>query len=299
MHSLLNTLADALSSLFGRLESLPHDDPGLTPENWCDQQPCMKLRMAGKALTISQPLSSFWVYFLGAFTIGVSLYFFNLHNGERSRLWWGVSLLLWGIGALLAGTSYQAFGYQIKCAGKRVCSWTSWWEVVYLMCQQVSMNAMLMAVAYSCTHGTLRTVLLGYAIVSSLVYVSLACLGGILPLKPLITFEFMLWASSPGFFFCCGFNAWRYYLFGEAIDLVLLGSWSILVVTMMAYWVYDKGGITEKLWAKQIWFSENDVLHLLLILWVAYILIFVADGVADYSTPSLSHNALWLSSFRR
>lgn len=284
MRMRLNHISKAFFSVFGRLESIPHDDPDLTPENWCMKQPCMKIRIAGKELVISQPLSSFWVYFLGFFTIGVSLYFFSLLDGEKSRLWWGISLLLWGLGALLAGTSYQAFGYEIKCAGKQVCSWTSWWEVVYLMCQQVSINAMLIAVAYSCTHGIFQIVLLCYAISSSLVYVSLVCMGGLLPLKPLITFEFMLWASSPVFFFFCFFNAWRYYMFGETIDLVLLGSWSILLLTMMAYWVYDKQGISKKLWGKRIWFSENDILHLLLILWMAYIASFVADRVADYDT---------------
>lgn len=287
MHLFLNKISKAFLTVFGRLESITHDDPDLTPENWCMAQPCMKIRIADKELVISQPLSSFWVYFLGLFTIGVSLYFFQIQNGENSRLWWGISLLLWGIGALLAGTSYQAFGYEIKCSGKQVCSWTSWWEVVYLMFQQVSINAMLIAVAYSCTKGTFQIMLLRYALFSSLVYVSLVCIGGILPAKPLITFEFMLWVSTPAFFFFCFFNAWRYYMFRDSMDLVLLGSWIILLGTMIAYWAYSTQGITKKLWVKGIWFSENDVLHVLLILWMAYIVAVVADHITDYTIPSL------------
>jgi hypothetical protein len=153
--------------------------------------------------------------------------------------------LLWGIGALLAGTSYETFGYEIKCAGRKVCSWTSWWEVTYLMLQQVSINAMLVAVAYSCTTGTFKKVLLCYALVSSLVYVILICIGGIVPAKSLITFEFMVWVSAPVFFFFCFFNAWRYYVLGDSMDFVLLGTWVILFGTMMAYWIYSKKGITK------------------------------------------------------
>ena len=249
----------------------------------------MKIRIASRETIISQPLSSFWVYFLGFFTIGVSLYFFQIQNGENSRLWWGISLLLWGVGALLAGTSYQAFGYEIKCAGRRFCSWTSWWEVVYLMLQQVSMNAMLVAIAYSCAMGTFQTVLVGYALVSSLAYVIMVCIGAIVPAKTFLTFEFMLWASAPAFIFFCLFNAWRYWMFRDFMDLVLLGSWIILLGTMMAYWVYRTKGITKKLWAKGIWFSENDVLHVCLILWMIYIVTVVADCIEDYSLTPLQN----------
>jgi hypothetical protein len=287
MHLLPTKISKVLLSIFGRLKSIPHDDPDLTPEKWCIKQPCMKIRTASKEMIITQPLSSFWVYFLGFFAIGISLFLFQIQNGQNSRLWWGISLLLWGIGALLAGTSYQAFGYEIKCAGRKVCSWTSWWEVIYLMFQQVSINAMLVAIAYSCTTGTFQIVLLWYALVSSLVYIILACIGGIVPVKSLITFEFMLRVSTPVFFFFCFFNVWRYQKFRSSMDLVLLGSWMILICTMMAYWIYSKQGIRKKLWAKGIWFSENDVLHVFLIFWMIYIVTVVVDRIEDYATPSL------------
>ena len=155
------------------------------------------------------------------------------------------------------------------------------------MLQQVSMNAMLVAIAYSCATGTFQIVLLCYALVSSLVYVILICIGGIVPVKSLITFEFMVWVSAPVFFFFCFFNGWRYIMFRDSMDLVLLGSWTILIGTMMAYWIYRKQGLTKKLWAKGIWFSDNDVLHVLLIFWMIYIVTVVANQVKDYSVPIL------------
>ena len=274
--------------VFSRLKSIPHDDPDLTPETWCMEQPCKKIRVGSREMIISQPLSSFWVYFLGFVTVGVGFYFIQIQNGENSRLWWGISLLLWGIGALLAGTSYQAFGYEIKCAGRRVCSWTSWWEVVYLMLQQLSINAMLVAVAYSCTNGTFRTVIVSYALACSLIYVIIVFAGAIVPVKPLITFEFMVWVSAPAFILFFSLNGWRYYVFRDSLDLVLLGSWIILLCTMAAYWFYSKLGITKKLWAKGVWFSENDVLHVLLIFWMFYIAAVVASEVKDYSVLNMT-----------
>ena len=56
---------------------------------------------------------------------------------------------------------------------------------------------------------------------------------------------------------------------------------------MMAYWTYSKLGITKKLWAKGIWFSENDVLHVLLIFWMIYIVTVAANRVKDYAAPVL------------
>jgi hypothetical protein len=220
-------------------------------------------------------------------TIGVGLYFLRLQGDQVSRAWWGVSLLLWGVGALLAGTSYQAFGYQIKCTGRETCSWTSWWEVIYLMLQQVSMDALLVAIAFSCTTGTVRTVLLLYALLSAVAYVIIAAIGAIVPNKTLITFELMVWVSTPVFLAVLVINGWRYYLFSTPMDLALLGAWLGLLCTMLAYWLYDKLDITPKLWAggKGIWFSQNDVLHIGLILWMIYLAAVVARLVHDYSVP--------------
>ena len=283
----LLTATKAISSAFSRLKSIQYTDPKLTPENWCEFQPCVTIRLVSKDVILTQPSSTFLVYLLGVLTIGVGLTFWWLWSDQVSRLWWGISLLLWGIGALLAGTSYQAFGYQIKCAGRETCAWTSWWEVVYLMLQQVSMDALLVAIACSCTQGMLQAVLLGYAMLSAVGYVILTFIGGIVPVKSLITFELMVWVSTPIFLIILIINGWRYYIFSTPMDLALLGAWVLLLFTMAAYWLYDNLAITPKLWAngKGIWFSQNDVLHIGLILWMIYIATVVANRVNDYTVP--------------
>lgn len=281
---LVSTLTTAISSAFNRLKSIQSTDPELTPANWCEVQPCVTIKLASKDVILTQPSSTFFVYLLGLLTIGVGLYFWWLRGDQVSRLWWSISLLLWGIGALLAGTSYQAFGYQIKCAERETCAWTSWWEVIYLMLQQVSMDTLLVAIVYSCTEGVLQTVLLGYALLTAVVYTVLAFIGGIIPVKSLITFELMVWVSTPLFLIMLILSAWRYYTLGTAMDLAFVGTWVLLLLTMTAYWLYDKLDITPTLWAKGkgIWFSQNDVLHIGLILWMIYIATVVAEYVQDY-----------------
>ncbi len=272
----------AMASIFSRLKSIP--DPELTPDRWCEVQPCLNISFGSRKIILTQPTSSFFVYFLGILTIGVGLHFFWTQDGEISRFFWGISLVLWGIGALLAGTSYQAFGYEIKCAGQESCAWTSWWEVSYLMVQQLSTSAMLAGVAYACTGGLWRTGLLSYAIVNALVYIILAAIGGIVPIKSLITFELMVLFSVPIIVIFLILNGWRYHTLGNPMDLILLGTWILLTLTVTLYWLYYKLGITQTLWAngKGIWFSENDVLHVCLVFWMIFIVTVVAGHIKDY-----------------
>ena len=287
--SSFSVFARALWFGFSRLKTIPYTDPVLTSANWCEAQPCLKIKIASRKIILTQHTSTFLVYSLGLLTIGAGLYFLRIRDSEISRLWWGISLLLWGIGALLAGTSYQAFGYEIKCAGRQTCAWTSWWEVVYLMFQQVSIDAMLVAVAYSCTEGSLQMILLVYALVSAVVYVILTFAGGLVPVKSLITFNLMVRVSTPIFLLLFILNGWRYYMLRDPMDLAFLGTWILLLLTMAAYWRYDALDITKKLWAggKGIWFSQNDVLHICLIFWVIYIATVVANRVRDYAVPVL------------
>ena len=64
-------------------------------------------------------------------------------SGQRSRAWLGVALLLGGIGAGLAGASYQAFSYPLKCAGWDFCRLTDGLEVGYSVSQAASVSAMV------------------------------------------------------------------------------------------------------------------------------------------------------------
>ncbi|MGL5908058.1 MAG: hypothetical protein ACRCZA_15335 [Shewanella sp.] len=268
-------------SLFERVHSITH--PSLNKDNWFDKQPVKKIKFLGFEFYLNQPSSTFWVYLLGILVTLAGVRFLVTQGEDLSRYWWGVSLVLWGVGALIAGTSYQAFGYEIKCARREACSWTSWWEIVYLIFQQVSMNAMTIAIAYSCTTGLFREVLIWASFALSIVYTISTLVGAFLPKKNLITFEFMILVSLPSFILFCILNTYRYIEHGHTMDLVLMGSWFLIYASWWGYDRYYKAGITDILWEKGKWFSENDVLHVILVIWALYALFLMPEYIKDYS----------------
>ena len=209
------------------------------------------------------------------------MYFFRIRQGQKSRLWWGIALVLWGAGALLAGTSYEAFSYAIKCAGRPACVWTSWWEVLYLILSVASVDAMLVAEAYTCATGRLRRGLIIYAAANLAAYVVIALIGALVPVKFLISFELLILFAAPTILLFFILNGWRYVKFRDRMDLALLGAWVWLVLTLGAYFGYLMAGITQTLWARGVWFSENDVLHIGLIVWMIYLAWVVAPRVRD------------------
>jgi hypothetical protein len=269
-----------LKTLFDRVKTIPNTE--LTKENWGEKQPLKKVKLGTLEFYISQPSSSFLVYLLGILVTFAGVKFFMIAGDEVSRFWWGISLVLWGVGAIIAGTSYQAFGYELKAARREVSSWTSWWEVIYLIFQQLSMNAMTVAIAYSSTTGTLREILIWYSIIITIIYPIITLIGAFVPVKSLITFEWMVEISLPSFIVFCILNSVRYIQFGYTMDLVLLGSWILIYLSWWGFMKYWKSGLTEKLWKKGIWFSENDILHIILIIWALYVLFVMPEYIRDF-----------------
>ena len=269
-----------LLSACGRLDSILYT-PQQTPETWLQIQPFSEFQIASQKVVFVQPSTSIIVYLLGLLTVGVGLFFLKIRENERSRFWWGISLLLWGVGALLAGTSYEAFSYSIKCAGRNACLWTSWWEIAYLIASVWSIGAMTLAVAYSSTSGKLRKIFSVYAIINAVLYFIVVMIGVFIPIKFLISFELLLVVAAPGILAFFIINGWRYFKYKLNLDLVLLGTWLWLGITIAAYFLYLISGSTAALWANGIWFSENDVLHIGLIIWMIYITFILAPKVKD------------------
>lgn len=273
----------------GRLDTIPYNPPQ-TPSSWLVMQPYATLHLGAQTIIFVQPSTSTIVYFLGVLTIAIGLYFLRIRAGQQSRLWWGIALLLWGLGALLAGTSYEAFSYAIKCAGRASCLWTSGWEIGYLLVTIWSVDAMLLAVAYSSTIGKLRKGLSVYATANAALYFLLVMIGVFIPVKFLISFEFLLVFGFPGIFAFFLINGGRYRQFKQPLDLALLITWVWLGITIIAYFAYYLSGNAAALWAKGIWFTENDVLHIGLILWMLFIAFIVAPKTKDLVETASAEN---------
>ena len=263
-----------------RLDAIPYAPPQ-TAATWLTIQPYAAIRIGALEIILVQPSTTFFVYLLGVLAGGAGLYFFHIRNGQRSRVWWGVALVLWGAGALLAGTSYEAFSYAIKCVGRPVCVWTSGWEVLYLLFSVASVDAMLLAEAHACTTGRSRRVLTVYAVANAAVYAAVVLVGAVTPVKLLVSFELLILFAAPTILIFFILNGWRYARLKDDMDLALLGAWAWLALTLGAYFLYLMLGITQTLWARGVWFSENDILHIGLIVWMVYLVGVVAPRVRD------------------
>jgi len=253
--------------------------PKTSPEQWCEAMPCVEILSTG--IILDQPVSTFLVYSLGVLWLWAGWRFWIIRNGQKSRIWWSISLALGGIAAISAGTSYQAFGYELKCAEREFCVWTSWWEIVYLLIQQVSLNAMLIAVAYSCTTGLYKKSLIAYAYANIVVHWCLTLAGITLANKFMISFEMLVLFSLPAFTLFLILNSWRYIKYRQSIDLALLGAWIILAMTNLLYFAYLQLDYTQALWQQGIWFSENDILHVSMAVWILYLGLVVSKRVED------------------
>jgi len=159
---------------------------------------------------------------------------------------------------------------------------------VYLVLSVASVDAMLAAVAYSSASEKGRKRLLAYAAANLAVYLVMVLVGAIIPVKFLISFELLILVCAPTIATVLVVNGRRYARHRQRIDLLLLGVWGWLIVTIAAYFLYYISDAAENFWTRGMWFTENDVLHIGLIVWMVYIALVVARQVKDEKETMVS-----------
>jgi len=266
---------------FNRLTELVYS-PMISPQVWLQDHPWIEISLFSKIWVISLPTSTIFVYLLGFVSVAFGISLLKAKDDHLSRRWWGVALVAWGIGALFAGTSYQALSYELKCAGSLQCLWTTWLEILYLACSVASINAMMVAQVISCVPERYHSRLFSYAVLHTGIYLVVLTIGTVVPVRFLVSFELMLLLVAPSIIFFLYINVARYRMSKNPMDRALIKVWVGLGVVMVAYYAYFLAGVTEWLWARNIWFSANDVLHIGLILWMfgikRTVSIYVVDG---------------------
>ncbi|MHA2394781.1 MAG: DUF6962 family protein [Promethearchaeota archaeon] len=258
--------------IFNQIDKILYS-PVTTPQEWCESQPCIELDFFSLKIILIQPSSTLFVYLLGFITMIFGLYFLRISKSNKFIYWWGIALLLWGIGAIFAGTSYQAFSYVIKCAARSSCLWTSLWELLYLILSVGSVNAMLMAQENLDKKNKWSNTIKKYALMNFLIYEIVVLIGAIIPVQFMISFELMILFLAPTILFLLISNVRNYFEHKIRINFSLTIIWTSLILIIGLYFLYFILGITDLLWEWRIWFSENDVLHIGLILWMIYIYI--------------------------
>jgi hypothetical protein len=259
----------------GRLDELNYE-PATTPTQWCEQRPCIEVG----GTVINEPIGIVLVFALALMWIGAGVYFLVSRRGQRSRAWFGVALVLGGVGAGLAGTSYQLFSYVLKCEGRELCALTNGYEVAYSVTQAWSVSAMVVAVAFACTLGKVRTGLIAYALINAIAYCIVTVIAVMTPSATLLSFSVLMLFALPGVLIVIVITARH---LGEPKERAIFTAAILLLLVQVAYYAYWASGLTQTLWdnGNGFYFSENDVLHIGFILWLAYLLWRVGPTLAD------------------
>ncbi len=238
-------------------------NPLMTPENYLASKPYIELF---NKYIIIVPSSTIIVYLLGIQIIVMSIILIK----DNQKLW-GLSLLFWGIGTILAGTSYQGLGYELKCSDQPYCLFTSWFELAYLFVTAISISLMAIGFAERFTHNKTKQYLIGYGKIALVLYTVILLLGAVLNNQMMISYELFTVFFMPLFLVFFIINIRNYKTNKNSLDYSFIILWILFLIVNLAYYIYYFLGITSNLYTSTgIWFSANDVLHVGLILWFAY-----------------------------
>jgi hypothetical protein len=256
--------------------------PLISPEKFLSSMPHISISLFGNEKVLIQPSSTFFVYFLGFFMILIGVYFFITRNGKKSRKYWGIGIILWGISAIVAGTSYQAFGYELKCAGRDYCLYTSNFELVYMLLTAYCINFLVASTGYTSVGQVGQKRLLRFALIDSIVYSIYLVIGAVVPIKFLISYEGFMAFIGGNFILMFILNIRHYKIFKDILNRNLIIIWLGFLIVNLGYFAFLFGGFGQKLYLNHgIWFNENDILHILLILWSAMTLLLLRSKMDD------------------
>lgn len=252
---------------FGKVGSL-FMSPEIMTQAYLDQWPSFTIG----SLIIQQPSSSIIILVLALLTVALGIHYLK---GAKNRFsyWMGINFIFWGLGALLAGISYQAFGYYLKCSGLTSCLFTDWVELLYMSLTVISINAILVAYASLCRSYRTAMLLKTAAVLSIVFFTIFQGIGILVPIQFMISYEGMLLFLSPNLIIFLIINI-QYRT--DHFHRNLLVMWSTFILINIAYFVALFGDIGAVILKQTgFWFNENDTLHVLLILWMLAWWIFI------------------------
>jgi xanthosine utilization system XapX-like protein len=110
-----------------------------------------------------------------------------------------------------------------------------------------------------------------YAVASTGAYHVVRLAGVLLADAFLLSFELMIaFAFAGGFFQVFVEDLWEYRKHKNPLISRIVGIWGLLILVIVVYFVALLLDFAPQLWAQGAWFNEDDVLHIGMLLWVAY-----------------------------
>lgn len=241
--------------------------PATTPAAFLATRPYISIG----DVTIIVPSSTVIVYLLG---IQIVVLGYLLYHANKPL--WGVSLFFWGLGTLLAGTSYQGLGYELKCDGNPLCQFTSWFELSYLFVTAISISLMGVAFAKDVLAKDQQKALMYYSYGAIGGYTILLVLGSIRNNAFLISYELFSIFYMPLFVVFFVINVRQYSRTKSTLNKSFITLWLLFLLVNILYYAYYLPSFTQTLYDNTgIWFSANDVLHIGLIGWFLYFQFYV------------------------
>lgn len=266
---------------FSRIGSL-YLKPLMTPQIFLSNMPYINLSILNSDFILIQPSSTFFVYLLGIVMVAVGFYFIKNQKDQRSRYYWGLGLILWGLSALVAGTSYQAFGYELKCRGQEYCLYTSNFELVYMLLTAFCVNFLIIATGYTSLGVHDRKKLIYFAVADNILYTIYLMIGAVVPIQFIISYEGFIAFIGINFIIMFICNVRQYFKNKDIVSRNSIIIWISFLVVNILYFISLFSGFPDILYYKyNIWFNENDVLHVLLILWVLLVFLLFKTELVD------------------
>ena len=165
----------------------------------------------------------------------------------------------------MAGTSYQAFGYELKCRGREYCLFTTDFELVYMLLTAYCINFLVAATGYTSLGYSARKRLIQFAIIDSVAYSVYLFIGAVFPVKFLVSYEGFMAFIGVNFLIMFILNIRYYIRHKDILNRNLIFIWIGFLLVNIGYFVFLLGGFSAPLYDRLgIWFNENDVLHILL-----------------------------------
>jgi len=266
-------------TVFGKAGTLLME-PVMTTAEYLAQWPMITI----SGILIQQPSSSIIILILSILTVGLGFHYLRSKSSYFSY-WLGINFIFWGLGAFLAGLSYQAFGYALKCSGLPACMFTDWIELLYMSFTVLSINAILMAYADLVRSYKTALALKRFALFSVIAYILFQGIGMMIPVQFMVSYEGMLLFLSPNLvlFMILSFQQRKTILHRRLLNL-----WIAFIFVNLAYFVAlfaDIGTLIMN--STGLWFNENDTLHVLLILWmIAWWIWIPKDGFKKHPESS-------------
>jgi hypothetical protein len=261
--------------------------PLVQPDQYLAGMPHATLSLFGWHPVLIQPSSTILVYLLGLLMVALGIYFLAAQREQKSRKYWGIGLILWGISAIAAGTSYQAFGYELKCRGQEFCLFTDNFELVYMLLTAYSINFLVAATGYTSLGIVGRKRIIKFAVIDSAAYSLFMLVGAMLPVRFMVSYEGFM-AFMGGNFVLMFILAIRHYAAKrDRLNLKLIWIWVGFLVVNLGYFAALFSGFPEALYVnKGIWFNANDTLHVLLILWAVLVVLLLRKDLTDGAAPT-------------